>query len=220
MSAKRAIIFWGGWDGHEPQPVGQFLGEILTGSGFEVDIYDKLSILAEKGDSLLEYDLIVPVWTMGEIKPEEFNPVLKAVEAGVGIGGCHGGMCDSFRNCCEWQWMTGGQWVAHPGNDGVHYEVELKVADHEITRGMSNFWVDSEQYLMHTDPSNHVLATTKFPVADGPHALNGSFDMPVIWTRRHGQGNVFYCSLGHHLDVLQRTPVDEIMKRGLLWALR
>ena len=28
----------------------------------------------------------------------------------------HGGMCDAFRGNCDWLWMTGGQFVAHPDN--------------------------------------------------------------------------------------------------------
>ena len=71
------------------------------------------------------YDLIIPVWTMGQISPEQEKAVTTAVAEGVGIAGCHGGMCDSFRNSVKWQCMTGGDWVAHPGNDGTEYTVEI-----------------------------------------------------------------------------------------------
>jgi hypothetical protein len=140
------------------------------------------------------------------------------VEGGVGLGGCHGGMCDSFREATDYQFMTGGQWVAHPGGDDVEYTVRVVDREHEITRGIDDFVVRSEQYYLHVDPANRVLAVTHFPVADGPHVANGDVDMPVVWTRLHGLGRVFYCSLGHRASVLEQEPALELCTRGLLWA--
>jgi hypothetical protein len=212
---KNALIIWGGWDGHEPKQVAALFESVLENEGFEVQVSDTLEALTEA--DLSRFSLFVPVWTMGEISHPQVKAVTTAVEAGMGIAGCHGGMCDSFRNSAEWQFMTGGQWVAHPGDDGVEYIV--RVADHAdpITAGIDDFSVKSEQYYMHTDPSNKVLAVTAFPVAPGPHTPNGKFDMPVVWTRYYGKGKVFYNSLGHHADVLQ-GPALEIMRRGFLWA--
>ena len=76
----------------------------------------------------------------------------------------------------------------------------------------------SEQYYLHTDPSNQVLAVTHFPVADGPHVPNGPFDMPVLWTRMYGKGRVYYNALGHHADVVEQPDILPLMVRGLLWA--
>ncbi len=211
--AKKALIVWGGWDGHQPQQVANLFATLLD--DFEVEIADNLDAFKRASS----FDLIVPVWTMGEIDREQLMPVVEAVESGVGIAGCHGGMCDSFRNACEWQFVTGGQWVAHPGNETVTYKVEFR-GEHEITNGLPNFEVTSEQYYMHTDPSNQVLATTRFPTAAGPHTPNGPFDMPVVWTRLYGKGKVFYCSLGHQEKDVAAEPVRELMRRGLHWAAR
>ena len=134
------------------------------------------------------------------------------------MAGCHGGMCDAFREATEWQFLTGGQFVQPPGGDGTEYDVRIVDRDHEITRGLEDFAVRSEQYYVHVDPANHVLATTRFPVADGPHAANGEIDVPVAWTRRWGRGRVFYTSLGHDPDVFAASPVLELCVRGLLWA--
>ena len=212
------MIVWGGWDGHQPKEVADLFQADLADNGFDVCVRDTLSAFTDMGENLKDLDLIVPVWTMGEISWEQVKAVTAAVENGVGIGGCHGGMCDSFRNSTEWQFMTGGQWVAHPGNDGVEYTVRITERTHPVTAGIEDFQVRSEQYYMHTDPSNKVLATTTFPVADGPHVPNGPFDMPVVWTRLHGKGRVFYCSLGHQANILEEGPVRQIMLRGLCWA--
>jgi type 1 glutamine amidotransferase len=217
--AKRALIVWGGWDGHEPQRVGEVFRNVLVQEGFEVEVSDTLDAFAD-APKLMGLSLIVPVWTMGKITQEQVRPVLDAVKSGVGIAGCHGGMCDSFREETEWQFMTGGQWVAHPGNDGVRYKVKIGPASSPITEGIADFEVASEQYYMHVDPAVKVLATTRFPVADGPHMLNDPVDMPVIWTKRYGQGKVFYNSLGHHADVVASEPNLTIMRRGFLWAAK
>jgi type 1 glutamine amidotransferase len=215
--AGKALIVWGGWDGHQPREVAEVFRRALVADGFDVDVADSLDAFADEKE-LMGLDLIVPVWTMGEISKEQLGPVLRAVEGGTGLAGCHGGMCDSFRNATDWQFMTGGQWVAHPGNDGVRYGVKIGPVKHAITEGVGDFEVASEQYYMHVDPAVKVLATTRFPVAPGPHAGNGPVDMPVVWTKVYGKGRVFYNSLGHHADVIEREPVLTIMRRGFAWA--
>jgi len=215
--AGKALIVWGGWDGHQPREVAEVFRRALVADGFDVDVADSLDAFADENE-LMGLDLIVPVWTMGEISKEQLGPVLRAVEGGTGLAGCHGGMCDSFRNATDWQFMTGGQWVAHPGNDGVRYGVKIGPVKHAITDGVGDFEVASEQYYMHVDPAVKVLATTRFPVAPGPHAGNGPVDMPVVWTKVYGKGRVFYNSLGHHADVIEREPVLTIMRRGFAWA--
>jgi hypothetical protein len=214
-----ALIVWGGWDGHQPQQVAQIFARVLRDEQFDVEVSDSLDTFSDSG-KLQRLNLIVPVWTMGKISNDQLANVCNAVSSGVGIAGCHGGMCDSFREATEWQFMTGGQWVAHPGNDGVLYTVNIRDREHEITRGISDFDVSSEQYYMHVDPAVKVLATTRFPVADGPHTANGPVDMPVVWTKMYGKGRVFYNSLGHQANIAAMEPNLTIMRRGLLWAAR
>lgn len=206
---KKALIVWGGWDGHEPEGMSKLLGDALRARGVEVTISDTLDSF--RTEELTQYDLIVPIWTMGTIEKDQLRPVLEAVhDHGVGIGGVHGGMCDAFRNETEWQFMCGGQWVAHPGNDGVEYTVEMNPAEPDpITEGMPTLNIKSEQYYMHVDPAVRVLATTTFS--------NGAV-MPVVWTKHYGKGRVFYCSLGHQVNVIEPPDVLELVVRGLLWA--
>jgi type 1 glutamine amidotransferase len=217
--SRKALIVWGGWDGHQPKEVAHAFDQILKGEGFETEVSDTLDAFKDAA-KLKALSLIVPVWTMGKITNEQANPVFDAVKSGVGIAGCHGGMCDSFRENTEWQFMTGGQWVAHPGNDGVKYRVKIGPVKSPITEGIEDFEVASEQYYMHVDPAVKVLATTEFPTADGPHVGNGKFDMPVLWTKVYGQGRVFYSSLGHQLNIVEQEPHRTILRRGLLWAAK
>jgi type 1 glutamine amidotransferase len=219
VAARRALIVWGGWDGHQPKEVAEIFRRVLAEGGFEVEVSDTLDAFKDEA-RLAGLSLIVPVWTFGKITAEQANPLFNAVKGGVGIAGCHGGMCDAFRENCEYQFMTGGQWVAHPGNDGVRYTVNVRDPHHPVMEGVGDFEVSSEQYYMHVDPVVKVLATTRFPVADGPHTPNGPVDMPVVWTKYYGQGRVFYNSLGHSAAVVAGEPNLTIMRRGFRWAAK
>ena len=215
---KKAWIFQGGWDGHEPKLTSARFAGMLRGNGFEVEIFDTLDPLGDL-DALMALDLMVFCWTMGEIKPEYTRNVSKAVGAGVGLAGCHGGMCDAFRNDTEWQFITGGQWVAHPGGDGVEYTVNICHGSSPITEGLEDFMVCSEHYYLHVDPAIEVLASTRFPVFPYYHMSNKPVDMPVAWTKFWGNGRVFYSSLGHHDDVFEHSPTAAVlMERGMVWA--
>jgi len=216
---RRALIVSGGWEGHQPAAVADLFNELLQGEGFDVDLSNSLESFTDER-YLKSLSLIVPNWTMGKITPQQLNPLLAAVADGLGVAGCHGGMCDAFRDSPEWQFMTGGQWVAHPGNDRVTYNVHIANRIHPITAGIENFSVTTEQYYMHIDPAIHVLASTRFPTAPGPHLPNGPVEMPVMWTKLYGEGKIFYVSLGHTPQILAAEPVATIMRRGFLWSAR
>ncbi|MBQ2816981.1 MAG: ThuA domain-containing protein, partial [Clostridia bacterium] len=121
---KKALIFRGGWDGHQPVQVSERFARLLRNEGFQVDIYDDQDCLADL-EELKKLDLIIPHWTMGTLDRQYSKNIALAVGSGVGLAGNHGGMCDAFRQDTEWQFMTGGQWVSHPGGDGVEYTVNI-----------------------------------------------------------------------------------------------
>lgn len=214
---KKALVVFGGWDGHQPDLVSEIFRSLLSEQGFDVDVKDTLEVLNDPA-YVGSFDVFVPIWTMSEIPEEAVTIVSEAVAKGMNIIGCHGGMCDAFRNSVHWQFMTGGNWVAHPGNDGTEYMVDIRHSSSPLVEGLKGFKVCSEQYYMHVDPAVEVLATTRFPVADGPHVANGPVDMPVIWTKRWGQGRIYYTTLGHHADILEMPEVTELLKRGIKWV--
>jgi type 1 glutamine amidotransferase len=207
---KKALIVWGGWDGHQPEEVAGILGGLLKEENYEVAISDTLDSFRDT-EKLQSIDLIVPIWTMGIIEREQLEPLLHAVkEGGTGLAGCHGGMSDAFRKEVEYQFMVGGQWVSHPGGDGVTYEVNIVDRHHPLTDGMDDFTVVSEKYYMHVDPAVKVHATTRFD----------EVKMPVVWTKTYGKGKVYHCTLGHAANIVKMPEVLRLMKSGMLWATR
>lgn len=213
---KQALVTWGGWEGHEPKQCADRFAPFLAEQGYDVTVTDSLDIYLHQ-EYMRALDLIVPIWTMSTISKEQERGLLEAVASGVGLAGWHGGMADSFRNNPDYQWMVGGQWVAHPGNI-IDYTVQISDRDDPITAGLADFAMRSEQYYMHVDPSNIVLATTTF---SGEHApwVAGTV-MPVVWKRMWDKGKVFYCSLGHHNSDFDVPEAETIVRRGMLWASR
>ncbi len=214
---RHAMITWGGWDGHEPEKVAGIFRDILEADGMSVEVHDTLECFDDQ-DHLNSMDLIVPVWTMSKLSKEAAERVGEAVARGTGLAGCHGGMCDAFRENVLWQFITGGNWVAHPHGDGVDYRVKITQPGHELVQGVDDFDVSSEQYYLHVDPAVDVLAVTEFPTKTWFHSANGTVQMPVAWTKRWGMGRVYYNALGHHADVIDHGAPLEMLKRGLIWA--
>lgn len=207
---------WGGWLGHEPEQCVKIFAPYLESQGYSVEISDTLDVYLDR-EKLNNLNLIVPVWTMGKISKEQEKNLLEAVQNGVGLAGWHGGMGDSFRECVDYQFMVGGQWVAHPGGV-IDYRVNITNHDDPITAGMSDFNMHSEQYYLHVDPSNEVLATTTFSGEYAPWVAGTV--MPVVWKRKWGSGRVFYASVGHVASDFDVPEARLLVERGMLWAAR
>ncbi|WP_332685871.1 ThuA domain-containing protein [Devosia sp.] len=212
---REALIVWGGWSGHEPEQCAKIYKSWLEEDGFKVYVEDTTEAFADP--SIHDLSLIIPIFTMSKIEKEEVSNLTKAVENGVGLAGHHGGMADAFRDAVDYQFMVGGQWVAHPG-DIIDYRVDVTRPDDPIMAGVSSFPYRSEQYYMHVDPSNEVLATTTFT---GEHAswIDG-VTMPVVWKSKHGKGRVFYSALGHVSAEFAVPEMATILRRGVNWAAR
>jgi uncharacterized protein len=215
MAEKRALIVWGGWEGHTPEACAHVVRDMLASHGFAVEVANSTSAFLDP--ALASLSLIVPVITMSEITKDEVTALTGAVRGGVGLAGFHGQMCDSFRKETEYQFMTGGQWVSHPGNI-IDYRVNVAKPDDPVMQGIGDFDYHSEQYYMHVDPANEVLATTTF---SGAHCdfVRGVV-MPVVWKKRYGTGRVFYSALGHTADEFAVPQMRTILERGMLWAAR
>ncbi len=248
MSKKKAFIFYGGWEGHEPELESARFERWLTEDNFDVTRVDNMDRCSDT-EYMRSFDLIVPCWTQGDLEDPACFAMSDAIAEGTGIAGVHGGMCDSFRWSVEWQFITGSQWVSHPGDHYLHHMSKLspenikfmednypqnmdpnafqreylvefnKTSSSPIIEGIEDFKVFTEQYYLHVDPCIDVLATTRVDSL-GQHASNGQVNMPVVYTKRWGKGRVFYSSLGHVDNILAMKQVETLTRRGFLWASR
>lgn len=220
--AKQALVVRGGFKGHNPVETSELSAAFLRESGYEVTISDTLDIYADEA-LMGQLDLINQVWTMGELKGEAWKSLNKAVKAGCGFASWHGGIIDSFRTNTAYQFMTGGQFVDHPGGCDFDYTVNITNPDHQITKGISDFVLPkTEQYYCHVDPGLDVLCTTTFT---GEHSneqnvYKAGTVMPYCWTREWGKGKVFVAAWGHNEKDFQVPEAWQLICRGLLWASR
>ncbi len=218
---KHALIVYGGWDGHTPKQSAETFAPLLDQAGFTVKLSDTLDAYLD-ADYLKDAALIVPIFTMSEISDAQWKGLNTAVQNGTGLAGFHGGMIDSFRMNTEYQWMTGAQWVAHPGNCIERYTVEITDPTHPITAGLDDFeLLDTEQYYCHHDPGNHVLCETVFDQAhDDPSLYHQNAVLPYAYTKTWGKGRVFCACWGHTYKDFEVDEAKEIVFRGMTWASR
>jgi hypothetical protein len=213
---KSVLFISGGWQGHQPKQCAAIFAEYLAGCRWRVEIAETVEVLSD-AEKLKAFDLIVPNWTMGNLTGPQEKNLTAAVRSGVGLAGWHGGMGDAFRNNTEYQFMTGGQFVAHPAGI-VEHGVRFIKKDDPLTQGLSDFRLKSERYYMHVDPGNEVLAVIDFAPSENP--WTPQVTMPAVWKRRYGQGRVFYSSIGHVAADFEVPEACELVQRGLQWAAR
>ena len=218
-TTKRALVVRGGWDGHVPVPASDRYAQRLKDDGYDVTISDTLDSYLDE-DLLAGTDLIVQCWTMGQITGEQTTGLIRAVRAGTGFAGWHGGIIDAFRSETRYQLMTGGQFVHHP-REFTTYTVRATAghAEHPIMAGIRPFTVTTEQYYLHMDPAVEAIAVTDYAEDPDTPELAGVV-MPVTWTRQWGAGRVFVTAVGHRMADLEVPEVDQMIRRGLAWATR
>ena len=86
---KSALLVWGGWTGHSPKECAELFGPWLDQQGYNVTISDNLDSYLNV-DYLKSMDLIVPIWTQGDLPRQHTTNLLEAINSGVGIAGWHG----------------------------------------------------------------------------------------------------------------------------------
>lgn len=216
LSGKKVLFVYGGWEGHKPDATRDLYVPWLKREGAMVTESNSLDVYADSA-VMQSIDLVIQTWTMGEISEAQLRGLLTAISNGTGFAGWHGGIIDAFRGTPEYHFMTGGQFIAHPG-DLIDYSIHVTKPDDAVMQGVKDFTVHTEQYYMHIDPVVEVLATTQF-TGDHVAGINGVV-MPVIWKKTYGKGRVFFNAIGHRMED-HRIPEFEItLKRGMLWACR
>ena len=217
--SRRALVVRGGWEGHSPTEATERFIPFLKDNDFSVEVSESLDVYLD-AEQLSETDLIVQCWTMGQITDEQVQGLAAAVQAGTGLAGWHGGICDSFRASAEYLQLVGGQFATHP--DGVK-EHEIVIApdraDHPIVSGLTRWTQTTEQYWVLADGLNDVLAISRHSATDHT-PWRADYVSPAVWTRQWGRGRVFVSTIGHFPTDLDVPPVRTLTERGLLWASR
>lgn len=147
------------------------------------------------------------------------------------------GRFDAPKTAPEFIDILGSQFMAHPPI--CKYQVRVREDDHEMTRGIGDFWVEDELYLADYADGNRILMTTSFAGNAAPFIRDewAEAEHPVLYHRAHSGGEIMYCTLGHcrgRFDLREFVPVYphiergawttpsfyELLRRGIRWAAR
>ncbi len=238
---KKIIYIYGGCECHSTKESVDLFVPLLEKEGAIVQVHDNFKIL-EKSDVMAETDLIIQVYTdaftpaENRMNDQQFRALQIVIINGTGLSGWHGGLGDLNRGNTRYQFLVGGQFVAHPGN---HTDFEVVITDKSdyITKGIDDFQIkNTEQYYMMIDPNIKLLAVseleketyqksdtltleqTKWINIDVENQIKGS-DMPMIWKKNYGKGIIFYCSIGHNLYNFDTPELITMQMGGFRCAL-
>jgi uncharacterized protein len=164
------------------------------------------------------------------MSPDGKKRLIEAVHSGKGFLASHCGS-DTFHSPGErnveqqpsdrdpYIQMLGGEFIRHggqqkgrlavadpkfPGCEELKAELEIK---EEEWYSLKNFADDLHVILVLDTQGMHD------PDYDRP-------PFPCTWARQHGQGRVFYTSMGHREDVWSNPRFQQVLLGGLAWAFR
>lgn len=209
---SRIMILAGGWPGHNPDEIADYLESFMR-SGHEVMRASDLNVL--RPEVLSTVDILVLVWTYGEITDEQIQALMQAVQSGMGLMAWHGSTSAFLANR-PYKFLLGGQWVDHPGGDHVAYSVNF--SNDPLTKGLADIDVVTEQNYYLIDPSVKIVASTRIQSKDKPWIYG--VETPIAWKRDWGAGKVFYCALGHKTEDIDSPSIKELISRTLRWLAR
>lgn len=231
--------------GGQPSYVEKILGDLGTRHGFDVTATKDGSVFTP--ENIAQYDAFF-FYTTGDLTQAgtDKNPpmtrqgkaaFLEAVRSGKGFIGTHSAT-DTFHTQPDppdrsnrfvlhgdrvdpYVAMIGAEFIRH----GPQQVATMHVVDNRFP-GMeklnlqpgSSFQMMEEWYSMKDfRPDLHVLLVQETKGMQGSDYQRAPY--PATWARRHGQGRVFYTSMGHREDVWTNLIFQSVLLGGLAWAV-
>lgn len=183
--------------------------------------------------NLAKYDVVVfnntthlDTFSWG-LSDAQKQALLAFVRSGKGIVGIHAAV-DNFYKWPEGQKMMGALFCGHPWASGGTWAFKLDEPDHQLNQAFAGkgFKLKDEIYQFR-DPYSRdkcrVLLSIDLSDAatetGGKRKVRKDNDYAVSWIKKEGEGRVFYCSLGHDLNVFQEPAILRFYLDGIQFAL-
>jgi len=193
---------------------------------FEVTVSTAMS--AFDASNLARFDAVVfnNTTQLAFDDPGHRRALLEFVRGGGGVIGIHAAT-DNFYDWPEAAEMMGGLFDGHPWGAGGTWAVKLDEPDHPINQSFAGnaFLIKDEIYQIkgpYSRDTHRVLLSLDMSnlrnrQVEGIKRDDGDF--AISWIKPLGQGRVFYCSLGHNLEVLRNQAVLAHYLAGIQYAL-
>lgn len=170
-------------------------------------------------ESLNKYDGVVFNNTTGELPLPDKQGFVNWVASGKGFVGLHAAT-DTFAGFPPYTEMVGGLFLTHGAQATVN--VIKEDPTHPIIKDIpDNLVVHDEMYIMQkfNRATVHGLLTMDKRPNDGSPTANQPGDYTIAYCKNWGQGRVFYTSLGHRTDVLEKDWYESHVLQGILWSM-
>jgi len=149
------------------------------------------------------------------------------IKNGGGFIGIHAAT-DTFYDWPEYGEMIGGYFDKHPW--GSRTSVSIKVEDGEeanpIIAHLKGQSLDfKEEIYQHKEPydSSKLNMLQRLDTEKSDMKVKNikrkDNDFGVTWTKTHGKGKVFYCSLGHNDHIFTDPRILQIYLKGIQYTL-
>ncbi len=177
---------------------------LLTGSDYAFAQIRHLNGLV--GRDLGQFQALVLTYHHKKLAPDALAALQQFVQQGGGILAVHSATA-SFNDQPRYFEIVGGQFSAHGPVEP--FEIRPARADDEIFTGIERFTVVDELYIHDLQPDINVHFETTYQ----------GEAVPMVWTRRVGNGRVCYVCPGHRTETMKQPQMQEILRRGLKWVL-
>jgi type 1 glutamine amidotransferase len=186
-----------------------------------------------EGVNLAKYDALVfnntthldtfP-WGLSETQKQA---ILAFARGGKGIVGIHAAT-DNFYKWPDGQKLLGAAFFGHPWAGGGTWAFKLDEPTHPLAKafGGNGFKLKDEIYQF-KEPYSRANCRVLLSIdladaatdAGGKRKARKDNDYAVAWIKKEGEGRVFYCSLGHDMNVFQEPDILKFYLDGIQYAL-
>jgi len=182
-------------------------------------------------EGLKDFDAIVVASATGDwgLDASQKAALLDFVRNGGGLVAIHGGV-DANHAWRDYVDMVGGEFVAHPFNNGEWPLFPFPLVNEDASTPMTSFLPrhftkQDELYVVRnfSRDESQVLVSLDKDVLDMsriPQALPPNRDVPIVWIKQYGKGRVFASSFGHSKEAFDDPEIAHLYTEGIKWALR
>lgn len=210
---RKVLIYGGKKDRyHDFTEQSPLLAGMVKEAGFDCDIEKDESVF--KPDRIRPYDAILMAASTGTLSARGERNLLDAVIGNPwgntgspkGLFAFHGATVVSSGSGM-YQRMIGARFLTHP-KMGEAFRLTVTRPDHPVTRGVTDFSLVDELYMMEYLSGFETLLSASYE----------GFTLPIAWVKPYGMGRVCYCALGHSCEQLEDANVRRIMVNAIAWS--
>ncbi|GAA1935674.1 ThuA domain-containing protein [Microbacterium aoyamense] len=216
MTSRALVLVTGDDIHHDLLSAASVFQQLGIEAGFATRRGMGLNRFVEPRAETADADVYLLYTAGGPFPAAQQRALADAVAGGKGIVAVHGanimGMVDGALDP-EWSAhfaTLGNRYLSHgPGHHEGRHTIEI-VADHPITRGVTDFELFDEYYEFE-------LADDDVQILAQRHRADGVV-IPVLYTREVGAGRVVYLALGHDMRAWGEPSFRTLARQSVQWA--